>query len=176
MKEVELKILEINIKDIDKRIISLGGNKKGKFLIKSAFFDFPDGRIKKNKELLRLRTVGDKVELVYKQNSHNEHYFKVCDEHQVELDSFENAELLLAALGLKKIRYYEKYRTSYTLKDLKIEIDELPGVPAFLEIEGEKKEIEHTVVLLGFSMQDTTTMTGSDVLKKYGKQKSEMRF
>ncbi|MGV8168796.1 MAG: hypothetical protein ACP5N3_01955, partial [Candidatus Nanoarchaeia archaeon] len=99
-----------------------------------------------------------------------------CKELQIEVDSFEQAELLLVALGLKIFHCWEKYRTSYALESLKIEIDEFPGVPPFLEIEGEKSEIERIIGLLGFSMNDTTNMHGGQVLKKYGKQSADLKF
>ncbi|MFA6074101.1 MAG: class IV adenylate cyclase [Candidatus Woesearchaeota archaeon] len=176
MDEIELKILEINIKQIDKKILALGGVKKGKFFVKSESYDFSNKLIKEKNELLRLRQVGDKVELTYKQHGRKEGKFKVCNELEINPSNFKKTKEILNALDLKTQNYWEKYRTSYVLGNVKLEIDELPGIPPFLELEGDKCDIEKTVKLLGFSMKDTTNYAFKKVLKKYNKDIHNLKF
>ena len=113
---------------------------------------------------------------MYKQNPHKDGFFKVCEELQIEINDFRQAELILNALGLKRVKYWEKYRTSYHLGKVKVEIDELPGIPPFIELEGNREEIEKFVSLLGFSMEDTTSMHGGKILKKYGRDSDNLHF
>ena len=55
MKEVEVKILEIDGKEIEERLTSLGAKKILDSDIQTIFFDFHNGKIMKAKDVLRLR-------------------------------------------------------------------------------------------------------------------------
>jgi adenylate cyclase class 2 len=59
----------------------------------------------------------------------------------------------LKGLGFRPGFRYEKYRTSFQLDSLHIDLDETP-VGAFLELEGTPRAINHTARALGFSPKD----------------------
>ncbi|MFA5382018.1 MAG: class IV adenylate cyclase [Candidatus Micrarchaeia archaeon] len=176
MDEVEIKILNINVKEIEKKLIKLGAKKIGKNLVQIEFFDFPDEKISKNKSILRLRKYGKTIELTHKTKRKNQGKFKVREETEINIDNFENAEKILKKLGLKCINKSEKYRTSYKYENLKIEIDQHPKISAYMEIEGNKKDIEKLVKKLGFTMKDACNLTSSGVLKKYGVNPINLKF
>ncbi len=56
----------------------------------------------------------------------------------------------LQSLGLQPGFRYEKYRTSYSLKNLRLELDETP-VGTFLELEGPPRQIDQAARNLGFN-------------------------
>jgi predicted adenylyl cyclase CyaB len=67
--------------------------------------------------------------------------YKVKEEFEVEISDAEQMRRILSALHLRPSFHYEKFRTTYVLKDLrnlKIELDETPIAPigTFLELEG----------------------------------------
>ena len=48
--------------------------------------------------------------------------------------------------------------------------------PTFLEIEGSKEDILEALDYLGYTMEDTTDMTGTEVLKHYGQDTAFQKF
>lgn len=85
-------------------------------------------------------------------------------------------EKILTLLGFKVTKHHEKYRTSFVKDHVKFEIDEHPGIPPYLEIEGSPKDITASVKALGYRMQDTCNLTASQVLKKYGRPENTITF
>lgn len=67
------------------------------------------------------------------------------------VDSFEQAEALLAALGCRRKAYQETKRELWTLDGVEIMIDEWPFLDPFVEIEGTSEEAVKSVAeKLGF--------------------------
>ncbi|MFZ2887050.1 MAG: CYTH domain-containing protein, partial [Minisyncoccia bacterium] len=63
---------------------------------------------------------------------------------------------LFESIGLEKYAHQEKDRTSFTLKDWSFEIDDYPGMPPFLEIEGTSEEKVHeAITMLGLENNRT---------------------
>lgn len=168
MQEIEIKILEINKDEIEKKLTELGATREWRKLIVEKGYDFPDKRIREHKELCRVRSVGDTVELTYKFGKDTSDGFRSAEELQVEVSNFATLEQILTRLGLTPFRHREKYRTSWKYGEVHIEIDTYPSIPTYLEIEGSKKDIEDLVLKLGYTMADTTTMTGSETYLHYG--------
>ncbi len=176
MQEIELKILDIDIKEIEKKLIKLGADKISTNLVSVNIFDFEDSRIKKKRELLRLRQIGDKIELTHKGKRKEDIEFKISEETETTVESFEEMKKILEKIGLICINESEKTRTSFKIGKTKIEIDQHPKIPPYLEIEGTKEDIEDIVKKLGFSMNDTCDLTGSKVIKKYGVNPKNLKF
>lgn len=168
MQEIEVKILNISVPIITKKLLAIGAKKLGANIIKTKLFNFPNKPITKDGNLLRLRQVGKKTECTYKIKKETRGKFKIADEAETEIANVVEFEKILARLGLKCIKYIEKKRTSFVLKRLKFEIDEHTGIPPYLEIEGTPRSIEQAVKLLGFTMADTSNQTATQVLKSYG--------
>ena len=66
-------------------------------------------------------------------------------ETELVADNAKDAALLLVALGYQHVLSFEKRRTRYTLDDCTVELDELPVLGQFIEIEGETEEAVTTV-------------------------------
>jgi len=147
MKEIEVKILEINPQEIDKKLIVLGAKKTFEGLLKVKYFDTSDSIMRAKGDLVRVRQFGDeRVEVCYKTNKRIEDGFKICDEYSLEAKKFEDAVALFHGLGLDVTCEYEKKRTVYKMEDLtgavntEIVIDVYPKLPPFIEIETTKPE------------------------------------
>jgi adenylate cyclase class 2 len=168
MKEIELKILDINKKKLEAQLHKLGAKNLGKVFIRYKRYDFKDKRIGKSGSLLRLRTNGNKVQFTYKGPTHKSAHFKIQDETETEVKDFATAEKILNSIGLKEQNCIEKYRTSYLLAGTRLEIDEHPLIPPYVEIEGSEKAIRHVLHLLNIDIKDTTPIGGQAVLRKYG--------
>ena len=77
-----------------------------------------------------------------------------------EINFIENEPGMLAdlfeAIDLEKYAHQEKKRTSFRYKKWLFEIDEYPGMPAFLEIEGtSERHVKDSLTLLGLGNNRT---------------------
>lgn len=62
------------------------------------------------------------------------------------------------------------------MNNTKIEIDEYPKIPPYIEIEGSEENIEKTVGLLGYTMSDTCTLTATEVIQEAGENSEFLTF
>lgn len=83
-------------------------------------------------------------------------------EREVVLRSARRSEANLRSLGFRPGFRYEKYRTSFRLSGLHVELDETP-VGTFLELEGAPRAIDRVARALGFSPRDYVRSTYWDL-------------
>ena len=156
MNEIEVKILEIDAADIQKRLKALGAKKVFDGEVSWTSFDFPAGRLSREK-MLRLRKVGDKAELTYKKLLSTKGA-KISEEIETKVADFEATKKILVSIGLSEKRGYplHKHRISYVLKNVRFEIDTFQDFPTYLEIEGpDQNTINQYVEKLGFALSQT---------------------
>lgn len=124
---------------------------------------FDDERLTfaKEQRLLRLRTTHGRHVLTYKhppEHSEEGARYKVRLEHETEVADAEEADKIIRSLGFHQIWRYQKYRQTYELDGIHVELDELPFA-TFLELEGAPEEIDRVAKKLGFSAGDYMTET-----------------
>jgi len=167
--EIEVKILEIDKKQIEKKLVALGARKIFDGTMHVLSFDFPDLRLRKKKDFLRLRTEGQKTMLTYKKKVSKKRSKKAI-EYEAKVSDFQKTKVLLEALGLKITFKIDKKRTEYELPNVKFAIDTYPGIPTFMEIEADsEKKVFSYAKRLGFPEKDCRAWTGRDVFEYYGK-------
>ncbi len=171
MKEIEVKILEVNRLKIEETLLKLGAKKIFDKDILTLFFDFEDKRIVKAKNVLRLRVEQDKAELTYKK-VHFTQTAKTAEEYSVEVSSLETMKKILKNLGLSVIESIKKHRLSYTLDDARFDIDRYGGVyeyiPEFLEIEAKNTDLIYKyAALLGFKEKDCLPWSTTELIGHY---------
>lgn len=177
MKEIEVKIIEINKKKVEARLAKLGAKKAFEGKIEAIIMDYPDRRLKKNKQILRLRKMTDtkgKVQcvLTHKHQKHKSAKAKTAEETEFEIGSFEDMQKIFTALGLVKIGGMDKNRTSWKLGKSHVEIEKYLGkhrfVPCFLEIEGPSiKAVHQLAKKLGFSDKECLAWSSWDIEAHY---------
>ena len=172
MKEVEVKIIEIDRVKVESKLNSLGATRTFDGDEETVFFDYPDGSIMNAKNLLRLRKIGNKTVLTFKKFVEGG-AAKVRDEYEVSVSDFAQAHRILESLGLSPIQRMEKHRTSYVLKNgVIVEIDKYTGkyfhIPEFMEVEGEDEATIHRQAkLLGFKPEECKSWTTFDLIDYY---------
>lgn len=182
MKEIERKILDIDVRGLEARLKKLKPAPRKIFegLVSVRYFDFSDGRIAHAKDLLRVRVIHPKgkkpyTEVVYKVYGGIQKGCKIFEEIETTLPGDQSVMFIkfFGALGLKQKVFYEKKRTLFKQGNVAFEIDEHPRIPAFLEIEASSPAaIEKCVRLLGLSNHEQTAETISELLRrKYPKIK-----
>ena len=168
MKELETRIIKIDVASIRKILISNGAEKVKEENQINDIYDFEDGRLLDQKGYARIRTVDDllnnkKITFMTTKKMLSQGKFKEMEENEVIVDNKEAAEGIYKSLGLVLKQSIQKFRESYKLKDglVEIDINDKNFCPfPYIEIETDSEEkLERIVKLLGYTMEDTTSKT-----------------
>jgi adenylate cyclase class 2 len=144
--EIEAKLKVEDLGAIRERLKERGAEQAGEFLETNTFFDADDRSLLAADKGLRLRkarniaTGEDEFTLTYK-GPRQHGPLKSRDEQEVGVANAEDAVAFLGKLGFTVLFSFEKKRESWTLDGCKVELDELPNLGTFVEIEGPKDEV-----------------------------------
>jgi len=143
MREKELKFLEVDHEEVEKKLEEMGAEKTFSGEIHDTFFDKNDKELQNSGQVLRLRSKGGRSVLTWKGKADFE---KVKDREEIEVEVSNHEEIakILEKIGLEKTHETRKHRTSYKLGPVEIELDDFKGrldhIPEFVEIEGKDAE------------------------------------
>ena len=155
MKEVEVKIKNIDKEKIIKRIEELGARKIFTGKVVDYRFDTPDRDLSRQGKALRTRQKGRYIYLNLKGKKKSIDNITGRDEIGVKLSNFRTMHRILNELGYIKIFELNKYRTEYRLNDIVFDIDEYLGLDPILEIESDSYEkVEQYIKKLGIEEDD----------------------
>jgi len=133
--EKEAKFYIRDLKKIEQQIITLGGVIVQPRVFESNLrFDTPKRELSASYQVLRLRR-DTRARMTFKGPADPNSEVSARLEYEVEISDFATGRHILKALGYEVITIYEKYRTSYSLDDVEISLDEMP-FGSFMEIEG----------------------------------------
>ncbi len=124
------------------------------------------------KSILRLRRVGDKATLTYKERFPGG-AIKYQREDETVVNDPNAMKKILGALGFKPSLLYEKRRETWTLGKIEIVIDELP-FGLFMEIEGSEKGIRSTERKIGLKDLKVEPLTYPQLTLKHGQRKGKV--
>jgi adenylate cyclase class 2 len=143
--EIEAKMKVENLANVRERLQSVGAVMAGEHLERNVFFDTEDRSLLAADEGLRLRMsqdtrTGKTVYIITFKGPRQHGQLKSRDENEVTVGNFEDAAALLECLGFTRVLSFEKHRQSWTLGGCKVELDDLPYLGSYVEIEGPKEE------------------------------------
>lgn len=127
------------------------------------------GLLDERNAVLRLRRIGDKTYLTYKERIRSESEFKYKIEHETLVSDVEETENIIGKLGYKLSVIYEKHRKTWHLGKCEVVLDELP-FGQYMEIEGEEEEILKVEEMLGATDLEPETRGYPRLTVKYGRQ------
>jgi adenylate cyclase, class 2 len=177
MKEIETRILDIDIEYIRRKMMEISAVKVKEENQINNIYDFPDRRLLNAKGYARIRTVEDNL---IKKNFYymttkkllSQEKYKVMEENEVTIDDASTGEKIFVSLGLQLVQSIKKYRESYKYKNTLIEIDinDESFCPfPYVEIEtNDEEELKEVVELLGYTMSHTTSKTIYEILGDRG--------
>ena len=177
MKEMETRILDIDVDAIRKTLTSIGAVNVKKEDQINAIYDFEDGSLLKAKGYARIRTVNDLLndKIVYFMTTKkmiSQEKYKVMEENETIIEDGEMGARIFKSLGLKLVEEIKKYRESYKYKNTLVEIDinDKNFCPfPYLEVEtNSEEELIEVVNLLGYTLEDTTSQTIYEILEERG--------
>ncbi|MCB2292873.1 CYTH domain-containing protein [Clostridium algoriphilum] len=173
MKEIETRIIDIDVKEIRGKLLNINAQKVKQENQVNNIYDFSDKRLLNNKGYARIRTVQDELtnsttHYITTKKLISQEKYKIMDEFESEIKDEVAAKGIFESLGLLLIQSIKKYRESYRYKNTLIEIDinekEFCPFP-YIEVEGaDEAEIIEVITLLGYTLEDTTSKTIYEIL------------
>ena len=163
--EIEAKIKVDSHEAVRGRLKELGATHIGTALENNRIFDDKKKKLRKAGCGLRVRQIevlhGDPGEptMTYK-GPRQRAELKVRSEINVALDDADQAAAILQALGYEPFITFEKKRESWQLGNCRVELDELPLLGKFVEIEGpDEQTVNQAKSDLGFSAAKNITQS-----------------
>lgn len=172
MLEKEIKILDVNSREIEKKLKNLWAKKTFDGVIHDIYYDFPGDKMEYNKRLFRVRKKWETHLYTIKRKRKKikewwEEWVKIADEWEREITDVDSFRAVLEKYGMKKIREKKKHRISYSLKKLEFDIDKYDGMPTLLEIEAHTIEEINKYIEKLWLKNHTTKSFGSRWLYQY---------
>lgn len=152
-KEIEIKFRVGNLDSLKKRVREAG------FYLETprthemnTLYDLPGQKLRKRKELLRLRKYGKEWKLTHKSRGKvGRHSSR--QELQTAVEDGKRMEQILRALGYAPSFRYEKFRSEWTDGKGQVVLDETP-IGNFCEIEGSPRWIDETAKKLAVNRDE----------------------
>jgi len=139
--------------EVRKRLPTIGAKRAGEEFEENTLF--AGDSIDLSRSVLRLRRVGKRAILTYKERFPTRSDIKHQREDETRVEDAEAMELILEGLGFTAALVYEKRRETWKLGKTEIVIDELP-FGLFMEIEGTEqaiREIESKLAIKGLKAE-----------------------
>jgi adenylate cyclase class 2 len=143
--EIEAKMQVDSLDTVRQRLVELGAEPAGEAIETNTFFDTDDRSLLAADKGLRLRTThpqptGKTRHTLTFKGPRQHGPLKSREEKETGVDSAKHATAVLEALGYHHILSFDKKRQSWKLGDCLVELDELPQLGLYVEIEGPKEE------------------------------------
>ncbi len=165
--EIETRFLDIDKAALLAKLAALGARDLGDEKLDEVIYHAADGSWVGKRKFIRLRKTKDKVKLTYKENVAQ----AVDSAREIELtvSDMEKCGELFEKIGLIAMRRLEKYRHTFTLDDVTLDIDTWPKVPPYVELEGPSVEaLQATSARLGLDWDKRFDGDAREVFRKYG--------
>jgi adenylate cyclase class 2 len=169
MIEIEVKIKINDPSEIIKRIMAQNAElDRERHLEENTLYDFVTQDLYKKHHALRVRSVNKKTFLTFKGATQKSRKFKIREEYETEVKNGKQLLKILKSLGFQPVFTYNKYRTVFKKKRLKICLDET-SVGNYLELEGQQNEIVRFAEALQLSKKDFIKKDYIQLIKNHEK-------
>ena len=166
--EIEIKLRITDIPELLRKIKKLHVIPQPRLREQNILYDTPQSHLRRRKMLLRLRIetsanhhapanpAKERVILTSKappqpqRNNRPSRYKIRAEREQVASISSRQYAKALTSLGFRPAFRYDKFRTTFRLQDLHLDLDETPA-GVYLELEGTPKAIDRAAKALGFA-------------------------
>ncbi len=174
MEEFEIKFLEVDVPELEKKLLAIGAKKVGKYNYRRAMFDYPDWRLDKEHAWLRLRTDGKETTLTYKQrigvrSKDGSIPDEGMKETEITVSDYQKTFQIMKSVGFIIKLEVESRRIRYEKDKVVFDIDFYPKIPPFVEIEADSlASVKATAWSLGFNPGEGLICSPTQVYNKYG--------
>jgi len=174
--ETELKFKVDDFAKFRAELKRQGATFKGITQEQNFCFDDKERSLKRNDNLLRLRTVGDKTLLTFKGAKEKDGDLKKREELELEISNFELMKSVLVRLGFTVYRVYEKKREIYLLEGVEVVLDLIPFIGTHVELEGSSEGILKVMKLLSLNKKDACDYTYATEAEEWFKKGYSLTF
>jgi len=162
--EIEAKFRLPDVDKLRERLSAAGARRRAAVLEHNTYFDTPENALRDSDRGLRIRAIetsgAEAPALLTYKGPRRPGELKIRQEEEVTVSSVADAEALLAGLGYRPTMAFQKRRESFELEAAKVELDELPELGFFLEIEaGDERTVNQVRSKLGLAEEPTVTST-----------------
>jgi adenylate cyclase class 2 len=174
MEEFEIKFLEIDVPELEKKFVEIGAEKVGEYDYTRVIMDYSNFSLHENHSWIRLRTDGKETTLTYKQAMVSKSGDRFVGhvgmkEIEVGVEDYMKTLQLLKAIGLMVKTEEKNRRIRYKKENVIFDIDFWPQIPTYLEIESDSYEkVKNSAQELGFNPENGIIGTAGTVYKHYG--------
>ena len=139
--EIEAKMAVENHAAVRAKLQECGAKRHGLFIETNTFFDTDDRSLMAADKGLRLRLnrnaeTGEEDHIVTYKGPRQPGALKSREEVELAVEGSAEITKLFESLGFAKTISFEKRRESWLLENCKVELDELPFLGSYVEIEG----------------------------------------
>jgi adenylate cyclase class 2 len=164
--EIEIKFRISDLREIAGRLSALAFYEQTpRTFEQNALYDFPDSRLRRAGEMLRIRHYGDRWTITHKSKGTNQGY-KQREELESAVLNGESIGRMLQSLGMRVIFRYEKLRTEWTDGRGHVVLDETP-IGDFGELEGEPEWIDEIAAKLGIGRDQYITSSYGELFEHW---------
>ena len=186
--EIEIKLRVDHLAPVRDKVKALGAKLIGEVMETNIFLDTPDRALLASDCGLRIRRARDLVAagkesliITYKGPRGEGETVKRREEIECAVDSLDSAVELLSRLGYQRMLTFEKRRESWKLGRCRIELDTLPHLGSFVEIEcNSENEILRVQQKLGLAEHASVVQTYADLVSHFlsdqGKDEDSLTF
>lgn len=173
MIEIEVKIKINDPSEIIERITDLNVElDRERHLEENTLYDFASKDLYEKHHALRVRSINKKTFLTFKGATQKSRKFKIREEYETEVKNGKQLQKILKSLGLQPVFTYNKHRTVFKKKKLKICLDET-SVGNFLELEGQQSDIVRFAEELQLSKKEFIKTDYIQLIKNHEKKRQE---
>ncbi len=150
-QEIETKVLDIDMVAVKNKLAELGAQKIQETRLFVDWYQTKGEKEGTANWFLRIRSNSEgKHEVTWKGDPKTIGIAKIRREISFLVEEPQKVADLFSEIGLEKYGHQEKDRVTFAFKDWQFDIDQYPGAPAFLEIEGKNEEhLKEGMKLLG---------------------------
>jgi adenylate cyclase, class 2 len=168
-QEVEIKFVISDLRALARKLRSAGFTVRTRRTHEmNTLFDYPDHRMRKRGDVLRIRRYGKLWTLTHKSKG-NQGKHKSRTETETQVADGQKLAAILESIGLIVSFRYEKFRTEWWDGKGLVVVDETP-IGNIAEIEGPAKWIDATAKKLGVAERDYCTLSYADLFQQWNRK------
>ena len=169
--EIEAKYRLRDVQALRRRLAELGAEPLGAVTEDNTFYDTAGGDLARGHCGLRIRVLSGpgagRAIMTYK-GPRRPGPLKTRQEEQMPLDDPEAAQRILSSLGYRPTLHFQKRRESYRLGPARVELDELPELGFFTEIEADDEAAVYEAARrLGLADDDMVSHAYTHLIAKH---------
>lgn len=178
--EIEAKFKLSDPQQMRQRLLAAGAAPLHSVLEHNTYFDTPRQSLRTSDQGLRIRVMESpdgrrKVVMTYK-GARQASHMKVRQEEETVIESADSAHAILTGLGYVPHLSFQKRRESFALAGARVEIDELPVLGFFLEIEApDEATIETVRAMLGLENEPILESPYTALISRYLSGQTEVK-